>query len=87
MPRFFFDFSDGNGFDQDDTGVELAHVEEAHKQVVSTLPEVARGLLVDGGDHLEIAIRVRDEAGRQVLLAKLTFVAERPAQPPPDAQG
>ena len=42
MPRFFFDFDDGDGLVQDDTGTELEHAEAAHREAISALPEMAR---------------------------------------------
>jgi hypothetical protein len=75
MPRYYFDFQDGETFAQDDEGVELAGIEEARDQVARTLPDIARGHPPDG-DRRDFAMTVRDETGRPVLRVKLSTVIE-----------
>ena len=56
MTRFFFDYSDTSCLYRDDEGVELASLEEARKQALGMLGEVAKDALPNGD------ARVRDKA-------------------------
>ena len=72
MPRFFFDIRDGQ-FIRDDTGVELAGLQEARIQAVV----FAAGLLKDnpGGNFWkgdDWQVEVRDE--RSLMLFTLSFL-------------
>lgn len=79
MPRFFFDFRDGEAFSDDDTGVELDGEVAARREAVRALAEIAREAPPHGTGRRQVALHVRDGEGRPVLVATLTFAVERSA--------
>lgn len=89
--RYYFDLQDAEGHHRDDTGLLCDDFESARCQAQSVLPEIARDQMPDG-EHLRLACEVRDEAGRIVYRAELTFRGTRfgggagaRTQPPPSA--
>ncbi len=73
MGRFFFDFHNGTEFLPDEEGTELADLIEVEKVLKKTLPRMAAE-----APHVDdIAMKVRDEAGRCVLSARLRLTLER----------
>lgn len=74
MARFFFDTHDGETQDPDTTGVELPDEAAARDEAQRALTDMAREKLPDG-NHLDFGVVVRDEAGTQIYVANLTFVA------------
>lgn len=72
MPIFFFDVHDGESLTVDRDGVALDHIDEVRDQAVALLPDLARDDLPDGSRRV-YAVAVRDEAGRTVYTASLTF--------------
>jgi hypothetical protein len=76
MPRFYFDTYDGTHLVVDHLGLDLEGIEAAKHAAVTVLPEMARDALPDG-DRMEFSVRVRDENGRRVLMATLSFSVER----------
>jgi len=75
MPRYYFDVHDGETFTRDDEGVELDGIEAAKAEASKTLPEIACGTKPDG-NRRDYTIEVRDETGRPVLRAGLSFFVE-----------
>ncbi len=75
MPRFFFDIDDGEHRFQDDEGFELTDDQEARNKAISVLPDIAREVLPDG-DRRAFVSKVRDETGRTIFMATLSFVAK-----------
>jgi hypothetical protein len=63
MPRFFFDFHDGETLDRDDTGTEVGTLDEAEWQVMTMLARMAAEEV--GAKHFAHAISIRDEAGQR----------------------
>jgi hypothetical protein len=74
--RYFFDVHDGDHLTPDVEGVVCADLDEAAKEAVITLPEMAKDVVPDG-DYRELVVRVRDEAGKEVLRASLVLRVER----------
>lgn len=70
MPRFFFDFMDADNPYRDDQGTDLPDVETAKAEASRVLAEILRDKVRDGSCR-EIAVKVRSEAGEQLL--KATF--------------
>ena len=76
MRRFFFDIHDtGSCFD--DVGIELAGLEDVRRQARKALPEVAREQIPKGEDQRHFTVLVRDEDGRAVYAATLTYTENR----------
>lgn len=59
------------GFQRDETGLDLDSVEQAHKQVHMLLPDLAREQM-SSGEPLTITCDVRDQAGRAIYHGELT---------------
>jgi hypothetical protein len=59
----------------DPVGLELDGPEQARAEAVKALPDMARDVLPDG-DHLRLAVSVRDETGRVFFRASLTLRCE-----------
>lgn len=72
MPRYFFDVRDGGGFHPDEFGDEFDSFEDARQQCQALLPDIARDELPDG-ERLDLSCDVRDDAGRVVYRAELTY--------------
>ena len=72
MPRYFFDFQDGE-FHRDDHGTQCADLEAARREAMLTLPEIARFAIPSGGDDQAFFMSIRDESGAVVYTASLTF--------------
>lgn len=84
MPRFFFHIRNGNGFTQDEEGLELDDLATVRKVAL----EGARSLLSDETSHgkldLEGSIEVVDEAGSQVMNVRFDEALEmKPSTPRP----
>jgi hypothetical protein len=70
LPRYFFDFTDSGKRSRDDEGVELASLEEARREALRCLSEIAKTL--DGNRH-KFTIQIRPDGGAPVLSASLTL--------------
>ena len=73
MPRFFFDLYDGDELARDTEGFEL-QPEEARKQAIASLAEIAQDEMPDG-DERDFTVRVRDEDGHVIFEATLSLRA------------
>lgn len=78
MPRFFFDFDDGQAHLTDDDGLIMKDVHEARGAAIAALPGVAKDLAVDR--QYKIKSIVRDEEGRSVFQAELTLTTSCPLE-------
>lgn len=76
MARYYFDTRDAGGFHHDDVGLDCDSFEAAREQAQSVLPALARDQLPDG-EHCVFACDVRDETGRSVYHAEMTFYGRR----------
>ena len=72
MNRYFFDLHNGNGLTRDDEGVEIASRETIAQEVARILVDVAREEL-PAGNRTVISVTVRNEAGKTISTASLTF--------------
>lgn len=70
--RFFFDTFDNGAVIPDHLGLEVASREMARKTAIETRPCMALDGLPDGDAH-EFAVHVRDDGGRTVFMASLSF--------------
>jgi hypothetical protein len=80
MPRFFFDSRDGDELILDDEGLELAGIEAARDEATAALRDIAKDA-IPHSERRELAIEVRDEAGRQIIRASLWFEVQVLAEP------
>ena len=72
MPRYFFDIHDGT-FQLDEHGVECADFDAVRREAKRALPEIARELLPQDGDHHTLTCCVRDEHNETVYTGTLMF--------------
>jgi hypothetical protein len=72
MSRYYFDVHDGNFF-LDDVGILCLDFDAVRKEAKRVLPDFAREILPDGGDHHTITCRVRDDNNETVYTATLIF--------------
>ncbi|MEG9528321.1 MAG: hypothetical protein MIL41_21565 [Hyphomicrobiales bacterium] len=80
MPRFYFDIHDGELL-PDEEGTECADFEAAREKVLASLPDVAGWITPVDSDNQAVSVLVRDETGREIYTATLTFAASRLDQP------
>lgn len=74
MSRYFFDFHDGVTL-IDETGVELENLDAARSEAIKSLSAIAADSA--SAKHInELVMVVRDEAGKTVLTASMTFKME-----------
>lgn len=71
MSRYFFDLYNGNGLTLDDEGIEMSSRETISREVARILVDVARDELAT--DDAVISVSVRNEAGKTISVASLTF--------------
>ena len=77
MGRFFFDFRDGENLFVDSEGTDLVDESHVELEATRTLAEIALDLLPVSGPR-RLVLTVRDEHGRPIMTASLTFEIERP---------
>jgi hypothetical protein len=72
MSRYFFDLHNGQGLTLDDEGLETSSRETISREVTRILVDVARDELTTD-DRAVISVSVRNEAGKTISVASLTF--------------
>jgi hypothetical protein len=77
LMRYFFDVRDGGAVHVDSDGTELADLEEARREALTTLAGIAKDELPDG-DMREFMISVRDGDGWIYIRASLVMRVEYP---------
>ncbi|TCM56217.1 hypothetical protein C8J36_103592 [Rhizobium sp. PP-F2F-G48] len=75
MSRYFFDLHNGDGPVLDDEGQELATRESVAMEVGRILGDIARDEMPETRNGT-IALTVRDDTGRTITVARLTFSNE-----------
>jgi hypothetical protein len=75
MPHFFFDTICDQDLARDEVGIELPDLEAARQEAIRVLPDIARDELPNDGNRRDIMTDVRDETGRVVFTAQLSFTA------------
>ena len=75
MPHYFFDTHDGGPLLVDEEGLELAGLEEARREALSGLADLARDVVPEAKQN-SMGVSVRDEAGRIVFRASLALQVE-----------
>jgi hypothetical protein len=78
--RYFFDTRQNGDLVRDDTGIELEGLDSASYEASRGLADLAwDALALPGQVRRDLGILVRDEAGREVLQALLSFELRVPA--------
>ncbi|RWB72401.1 MAG: hypothetical protein EOQ50_19390 [Mesorhizobium sp.] len=72
MPTYFLDFDDTGQSFADNAGAEFGDLEVAKAEAVRSLMEMT-AQVPPGGTHRELRITVRDESGRNLIQAIITF--------------
>jgi hypothetical protein len=80
MPRYFFDFRDGDHSTTDDDGINLAGLDAARDEAARALAEMARDVLPGSARRVLVA-EVKDEAKQPLLEARLVFEVARLRSP------
>jgi hypothetical protein len=78
MPIYFFDRSEDGEFSRGDYEMEFVNLDEACREALRTLTEIARDELLDG-HRRELAIHIREDGGPCILRTSLTLRMERGA--------
>ena len=76
MPRFFFDWYDGERFMRDEEGVDLHDFKAAQREAVQGLSEAAR-IVFPSTEQRDLGITVRDAAGIAIFATTLVFETRR----------
>jgi hypothetical protein len=75
MSRYYFDLCNGDGPTNDNEGMELSSRESVTRQISRILVDIARDEL-PREERSVIEVKVRNEAGKVVSVASLTFSRE-----------
>ena len=73
MPRYFFDHHDNGKRLHDDEGIEFDTPDQVRLEAMRVLPAIAKDEVPKDGDRQAYTVIVKDEAGRPVYSATLTF--------------
>jgi hypothetical protein len=76
MARYFFDVTDSGKVSIDKEGVEFGSLDEARREALQTLGEIAKDELPDG-DHRQFSIDIRQADGAPILSASLSLQVKR----------
>jgi hypothetical protein len=73
MPLYFFDQYHDSKTSRDEVGTDLAGIDEARRQAIATISEVAKEKFPIDGDFAELGMNVRDSRGETLLTVSLVF--------------
>src|SRR4051794_31222895 len=73
MPLYFFDRIENGELSRGEHGMEFAMLEDARRDAVRALTEIARDEPPDGSDDCELVIYVREDDGPPVLSVSLSL--------------
>lgn len=76
MTRYYFDTNDGLSLAVDQTGLDLATMEEVRWAALDALPDMARDALPRRPVR-ELSVQVRDEQGKVVFTASLVLITRQ----------
>jgi uncharacterized protein DUF6894 len=78
MPRFFFDYRDGNGLvERDEDGIGVPSIETAYKVALQAAVEMYEEAREKGWNATDHSFEVRDETGRILLVIPLAEALPR----------
>lgn len=72
MPRYFFDTSDGTSPLIDKDGVVYANAQDARREALRALGDMAKDHIREGGNRL-LSIVMRDHEGNRIYSAKMVL--------------
>ena len=75
MPRYFFDFTDGEFIGWDQFGTKLPDVETAAREAVAALANISKDVRKRHRDRV-LALNVRGQNGQTVLNVSLTLAVK-----------
>jgi hypothetical protein len=75
MPRYFFDFTDGEFIGWDQFGTKLPEVETAAREAVAALANISKDVRKRHRDRV-LALNVRGQNGQTVLNVSLTLAVK-----------
>lgn len=75
MSNYYFDFIDGESFDEDRAGLECRDDKAARYAAVDGIVDALRDILPNGPER-RLMIRVRDANGNYIFECKLNFIAK-----------
>ena len=78
MPRFFFDFREGNSLSPDDQGIEFASLEEAYLEAFRAAQEIAAERLLERRDPFDCAFTITDAAGQELIVLPFKEILDCP---------
>lgn len=67
MPTFKFGIRKGDVTESDDIGLELRDLHHAYLEAHRAIPDLARDMLIEGGDPLTCTFVIADEKGRRLM--------------------
>ncbi len=76
MPHYFFDTDAGEHFIEGQEPFDLYGMKEVRLQAQAALADIARDHVPGDADQRTMTCRVRDEAGKIVLLASLVLMIQ-----------
>lgn len=76
MLKYFFDTLENGRHVQDDVGLPCSSDADARLEAMNTLPSIARDRIRNGDDWQAFTVQVRDEGGREVYSATMTFAGQ-----------
>lgn len=80
MPRFFYDFFDGQTWSQDDEGIELPSAEQAFVEAFAGARGMWHELVDDRSNPLACAFDIRGEGGQSLFRFDFTELLGRKAR-------
>lgn len=73
MPRYYFDFQDGDEYAEDDVGTELPNPEAAREEAGESLLAIARDRLPNGASSAVLSVIVKDEFRSALLTIRIVY--------------
>jgi hypothetical protein len=73
MPRYYFDLFENGSHQVDDAGLEFQTLDQVRQEAMEALPEIAKDQVPKDGDRQNFTVLVKDEDGKPVYTASLTF--------------
>ena len=73
---YYFDIRDGDRFTRDEAGLELDGIDAVRREAMRALRGTVGDVLPDGGQR-SVAVAVRNEDGKPVLMASLTLIVQQ----------
>jgi len=73
MPRYFFDLFENGSHQADIIGLDFDTLDQVRLEAMQALPSIARDAVPKDGDRQSFTVLAKDEAGKSVYTATLTF--------------